>query len=150
MNNKFFCIFLMLGLVVYANAQNTITVAANGNGDSTTVQAAVDAAPDNAQTTLFIKNGTYAENVNIGSKNSSSSKRLSLIGESRDGTVITSSKGMAAGYTFDQTPAMRIYASDFYAENITFQNSSGKNGAQALAISVAGDRQTFYHCAFKG
>ena len=150
MNNKFFCIFLMLGLMVCANAQNVITVDASGNGDYTTVQAAVDAAPDNAETTIFIKNGTYAENVNIGSKNSSSSKRLSLIGESRDGTVITSSKGMASGLTFDQTPAMSIYASDFYAENITFQNSSGKNGAQALAIYVAGDRQTFNHCAFKG
>ena len=150
MNNRFFCIGLMLGLMVCANAQNVITVDASGNGDYTTVQAAVDAAPDNAETTIFIKNGTYAENVNIGSKNSSSSKRLSLIGESRDGTVITSSKGMASGLTFDQTPAMSIYASDFYAENITFQNSSGKNGAQALAIYVAGDRQTFNHCAFKG
>ena len=150
MNNKIFCICLMLGLVAGASAQNTITVDASGNGDYSTVQAAVDAAPENAETTIFIKNGTYAENVSIGSKSKSSTKRLSIIGESRDGTVISSSKGMAAGYTFDQTPAMSIYASDFYAENITFQNTTGKEGAQALAIYVAGDRQTFYHCAFKG
>ena len=150
MNNKIFCISLMLGLAIGAGAQNTITVDANGHGDYTAIQAAVDAAPDNAETTIYIKNGTYDENVNIGSKTSSSSKRLSLIGESRDGTVITSSKGMASGLTFDQTPAMSIYASDFYAENITFQNISGKSGGQALAIYVAGDRQTYYNCAFKG
>ncbi|MBP5570604.1 MAG: hypothetical protein J6X46_06260, partial [Prevotella sp.] len=150
MNKRNIFVSLTLALVIGANAQNTITVDASGNGDYTTVQAAVDAAPENAETTIYIKNGTYAENVNIGSKNSSSSKRLSLIGESLDGTVITSSKGMASGLTFDQTPAMSIYAADFYAENITFQNTSGKSGAQALAIYVAGDRQTFYHCAFKG
>ena len=94
MNNKLFCICLMLGLVAGASAQNTITVDASGNGDYATVQAAVDAAPDNAETTIFIKNGTYAENVNIGSKSKSSTKRLSIIGESRDGTVISSSKGL--------------------------------------------------------
>ena len=57
MNNRIFCISLMLGLVVYTLAQNTITVDASGNGDYTTVQAAVDAAPDNAETTIYIKNG---------------------------------------------------------------------------------------------
>ena len=31
MNNKFFCISLMLGLMVCANAQNVITVDASGN-----------------------------------------------------------------------------------------------------------------------
>lgn len=150
MNKKNFFIALVMGLTIGANAQNTITVDANGKGDYTTIQAAVDAAPDNAETTIYIKNGTYAENVNIGSKSSSSTKRLSLVGESRDATIITSAKGMASGLTFDQTPAMSIYASDFYAENITFQNTSGKSGGQALAIYVAGDRQTFYRCAFKG
>ncbi len=150
MNTRFFHIILMLGLAVSVQAQTTITVDANGKGDYTTIQAAVDAAPENGETTIYIKNGTYAENVNIGSKSNSSTKRLSLIGESQSGTVITSAKGMASGLAFDQTPAMSIYANDFYAENITFQNSSGKSGAQALAIYVAGDRQTFYRCAFRG
>ena len=150
MIKKIFCICLMMGLGIGVHAQNTITVDAAGGGDYTTVQAAIDAAPDNAATTIYVKNGTYAENVNIGSKSSSSTKRLSLIGESREGTVITSSKGMASGLSFDQTPALSVYASDFYAENITFQNTSGKSGAQALAIYVAGDRQTYYRCAFKG
>lgn len=40
-----------------------------------------------------------------------------------------------------------IYAPDFYAENITFENSAGRVG-QAVACFVSGDRAYFKNCRF--
>jgi pectinesterase len=42
-----------------------------------------------------------------------------------------------------------MYAPDFWAENITFQNSAGPVG-QAVAIFVSGDRAVFKNCRFLG
>ena len=42
-----------------------------------------------------------------------------------------------------------IYAPDFYAENITFENSSGPVG-QAVACFVSADRAFFKNCRFLG
>ena len=42
-----------------------------------------------------------------------------------------------------------IYAPDFYAENITFENSAGRVG-QAVACFVSGDRAYFKNLSFLG
>lgn len=42
-----------------------------------------------------------------------------------------------------------IYTPDFYAENITFENSSGPVG-QAVACFVSADRAYFKNCRFLG
>ena len=42
-----------------------------------------------------------------------------------------------------------IYAPDFYAENITFENTAGRVG-QAVACFVSADRAVFRHCRFLG
>lgn len=146
MKNRIISISMMLCAWTGVNAQNAITVDASGNGDYTSIQAAINAAPDNQETTIYVKNGTYDEQITV-----SAAKRLSLIGQSREQTIITSSKSMdGQGLDFDKTPAATINAQDFYAENITFRNTAGASGGRALAIYVAGDRQTYYNCAFLG
>lgn len=62
-------------------SENIITVGAGH--DYTTIQAAVDVAPDNS--IIYIMNGVYDEAVDI----KTSGKYLVLIGESRDGTILT-------------------------------------------------------------
>ena len=42
-----------------------------------------------------------------------------------------------------------IYAPDFYAENITFENTAGRVG-QAVACFIEGDRAYFKKCRFLG
>ena len=93
MNNKIFCISLMLGLMVCANAQNVITVDASGNGDYTTVQAAVDAVAEGTEATIYVKAGTYEGMVKVGTRQKPSTKKISLIGEGMDNTIITASNG---------------------------------------------------------
>ncbi|MCJ2556757.1 MAG: right-handed parallel beta-helix repeat-containing protein [Candidatus Thermoplasmatota archaeon] len=57
----------------------TLYVGGGGPGNHTTIQAAIDAA--NPGDTVYVFNGTYFENVVV-------NKTMSLIGESRDATII--------------------------------------------------------------
>ena len=134
-----------------AQAQRIITVAADGSGDYTTVQAAVDAADESQPTTIRVRAGVYEEQVNIGSKQQLSAKRISLIGDGAAETIITYGVGKNPNNTsIEKTAALAVYANDFYAQDITLRNTAGKSGGQALALFVAGDRQTFYRCNIRG
>ena len=127
-------------------------VAKDGSGDFLSVQEAINAVPDfrkNVRTTILVKRGVYKEKIVI----PASKINLSLIGE--DGSVLsyddyadklncfgekTGTSGSASCY---------IYAPDFYAENLTFENTSGPVG-QAVACFVSADRAYFKHCRFLG
>lgn len=130
------------------------TVAQDGSGDYTTVQEAVNAVPDKTRGIIYIRKGTYAEQLNIGTKDSHN-KWISLIGEDRDNVIITSDAYMSDGsdVTYDQTSAMNVYTDCFHAEDITFQNTSKTNhsdAGQALAVYTNGDAHTFTNCTLKG
>lgn len=120
----------------------------NGNGDFISVQAALNAVPNNQakRTLIFVKNGTYAEKVVL----SSTKINVSLIGENARNVILSwddnpTKNGMSSSdtYTFWADGA------GFYAENITFRNTSGNVG-QALAIKTTGDTMVFKNCRFLG
>ena len=150
MLRQILCLLLVLTIFGAAYGQQTLIVAQDGSGDFTTIQAAINAAPNGEKTTIHINEGIYAEQVMIGSKAAPSDKKISLIGDGIDKTIITSKAGMASGLRFDQTPALSVYAEDFYAEGLTLQNTAGRGGGQALALYVAGDRQAYYRCRIAG
>ena len=151
MRKTVFYLILTMTAALAAQAQTTLTVAQDGTGDFTTLQAAIDAAPDNAATTIRIRAGIYNERATIGTKQQSSTKRLSLIGDGATTTIISSDLGKNPNNTsIEKTAALAVYADDFYAEGITLRNTSGKAGGQALALFVSGDRQTFYRCHILG
>lgn len=126
-------------------------VAKDGSGDFTTVQGAVDASkafPDET-VTIFIKKGVYNEKVRVGSWNT----HLSLVGESRDSTIITygdyfKKVDRGPNSTF-LTATLTVEANDFEAKNLTIENSAGPVG-QALAVSVTGTRCLFENCRLLG
>jgi pectinesterase len=136
---------------LHAQDKQIITVSQDGSGDFTTIQTAIDAAkafPD-MRVTIFIKNGIYREKVTVPSCNT----RLSLIGESMTGTIITWDdhfKKMERGRnsTF-YTWTLKVEADDFMAENLTIENSAGPVG-QAVALHVEGDRCLFRNCRIVG
>jgi pectin methylesterase-like acyl-CoA thioesterase len=145
---KHIFIFILLFICTFANAQPfRFIVAVDGSGTHTTVQSAIDACPDNERSIIFVKNGNYPEQVSIGSKAAASLKKISIIGESTEGVVITNSafRSSANGLTFEDICTFKIYAKDFYAENITIQNTAGNVG-QAEALFSGDDRQTFKNC----
>ena len=127
-------------------------VAQDGSGDFFTVQEAINAVPDfrkNIRTTILVRKGTYKEKIII----PESKINISLIGE--DGAVLTNDDFASKKNVFGEnmgtsgSSSCYIYAPDFYAENITFENSSGPVG-QAVACFVSADRAFFKNCRFLG
>lgn len=132
--------------------QSDYVVAQDGSGDFFTVQEAINAVPDfrkNIRTTILVRKGTYKEKIII----PESKINISLIGE--DGAVLTydgfANKKNVFGENMGTSGSSGcyIYAPDFYAENITFENSSGPVG-QAVACFVSADRAFFKNCRFLG
>ena len=114
-------------------------VAQDGTGDFFTVQEAINAVPDfrkNVRTTILVRKGTYKEKIII----PESKINISLIGE--DGVVLTNDDFANKKNVFGEnmgtsgSSSCYIYAPDFYAENITFENSAGPVG-QAVACFVS-------------
>lgn len=131
-----------------------LKVAADGSEAFTKVQDAIDAVPDNSvdPTIIRIKDGVYREKVYV----SASKKQVSMIGESREGTIITNGDtastigpdGKVLGTSNSYT--LRAAGTDFTMENITIANSAGINDGQAVALYAEGDRGIYRNVKVTG
>ena len=148
----FFVLFIAYSLGYAQNdIQYKMVVAQDGSGNFTTIQAAVDAAKafPEKRITIYIKNGIYREKIRIPSCNN----LLSLVGEDAEKTIISwddyfNKIGRGRNSTFF-TYTFLIEANDFYAENLTIENTAGEVG-QAVALHVEGDRCVFKNCRLIG
>lgn len=141
----------------------SVVVAQDGSGDCSTLQAAINMAPNNGteRFIIYIKNGTYdTEKLIIPTEK----KNLVLVGEDREKTVISyhiydcdspdsENKCPAESWALwkDQRELIRtsatltIMTDDCLFENLTISNTAGPVG-QALAVTVRGDRIVFRDC----
>jgi pectin methylesterase-like acyl-CoA thioesterase len=151
----FFSIFLF-PIFLFSQTYD-YTVATDGSGDFTTLQAAIDACPNNVRKTIFVKAGTYQEKIMIGSHTQTSAKLLNIIGENAETTIITwdDYNGKSINYGGStvtsgtpQSATFTVNATDFYAENLTIQNTYTTK--QAVALYNVADRQTFKNCRIIG
>jgi len=147
---------------VASETRNDAVVAFDGSGTHTTVQAAIDAAPTTATAAkpfrILVKSGVYKEHVVV----TADKPFLQLQGEpglaaetviTMDTNVKTPVPGDASGKTLSaaDSATVLVQASDFTAENITFENTTTREQkVQALAFYVTGDRATFRRCRFLG
>lgn len=132
--------------------QYDFVVAADGSGDFATIQEAIDAVPafrKKHRTNILVRKGTYREKVIV----APCKINISLIGE--EGAVITYDDWAQRPNRFGEetstsgSATIYIYAPDFYAENITFENAAGPVG-QAVACLIGADRVSFRRCRFLG
>ncbi|MFA9389542.1 MAG: pectinesterase family protein [Prolixibacteraceae bacterium] len=148
-------IILLLALTLtsfsYAQAKYDMVVALDGSGDFTSLQAAINAtkAFPPQRITIFIKNGTYHEKVNVYSWNTD----LTLIGESAENTIISyddsfNKINLGRNSTF-HTWTMKVEANNFKAENLTIENTAGPVG-QAVALHVEADCCVFRNVKILG
>ena len=150
-------LFLLIALptTFFASGrQVTITVAQDGSGNYTTVQAAFDAVPLNNRkpVIIFIKKGSYKEKLHL----DSSKNFVTLLGEDKKNTMLTyddhTGKAAPDGSVINTMNSQTFYmkADDFRAENITFENSAGLTAGQAVAVRVQGNRSVFLNCRILG
>lgn len=143
-----FFALMILGLARTAPAD--VTVAADGSGDFTTVQAAIVSIPagDHPLITVFIKPGTYHEKIHINQSN------VHLVGTDAQSTILTfddfARKAGADGKELGTSGSfsVTIKGKDFEADNITFRNTAAprKTVGQAVALAVDSDRAVFRNC----
>ncbi|KAK9060542.1 hypothetical protein SSX86_021246 [Deinandra increscens subsp. villosa] len=121
-----------------------VVVAADGSGDFTTISAAVAAAPNRSSTryVIGIAAGVYRENVDI----PSNKRNLMFLGSGRSSTIITANRSVAGGTTTFNSATVAAVGAGFLASDITFQNSAGPSGQQAVALRVGSDLSAFYRC----
>lgn len=128
-----------------------ITVAKDGSGDFTSINAAIESCKSfpYKRITIYIKNGVYHEKVVIPAWNT----KISLIGQSKDSTIITYgdyfkkiNKGRNSTF---YTATLMVRGNDFCARNLTIINSAGPVG-QAIALALNADRCSIINCRILG
>lgn len=121
-----------------ANA-TAVTVAADGSGDFTTVQGAVDFAPASGtqRFVITVKKGTYTEMVYVGKP------MITVQGEDRNATVIQYADNNNFNTLTGNNRAMfSVDAPDFVLQTITLHNLTPKGGSQAEAFRANALRVT--------
>lgn len=129
-----------------------LTVAPDGSGDFTSIQAAVNAVPYGSDSvyTITIRKGVYRERLRV----AEGKDHIHLVGD--DGVRIT--YGLHTGLVLSpgdtistwNSASVTIDGYAFRATNITFGNDAPPGSGQAVAVEVSGDRAAFDHCRFLG
>jgi pectinesterase len=126
-----------------AAAQTVISVAADGSGDYTTVQEAVDAVPsgNSSEVTIQIAPGEYRGQVTV--PEDKPYVTFLGMGEQEDEVTIVESKNAGDWGTVGSATVV-VQGDDFHADNLTFANDFDENssdtGDQALAAYLDADR----------
>ncbi|KAK7392293.1 hypothetical protein VNO78_20727 [Psophocarpus tetragonolobus] len=128
-----------------------VVVSQDGSGNFTTINDAIDAAPNNTAADagyflIFINEGVYQEYVSI----AKTKKYLMLIGEGINRTIITGNHSVGDNFTTFNSATVAVVAQGFVAVNITFRNTAGPSKGQAVALRSGADMSTFYSCSFEG
>jgi pectinesterase len=137
---------LAAGLAGPADAATAITVAADGSGNFTTVQAAISAA--STGTVITIKPGTYRGQVSIPANRSG----ITLKGSTGTATdiVITGSTSVAAAGSANGSATVLNLAKDTTIQALTIANTYAAHDSQALALYAGGDRQFYRNVRLLG
>ncbi|MER7404141.1 pectinesterase family protein [Streptomyces sp. NPDC000070] len=135
-----------------AAAATTLTVAKDGSGQYTTVQAAVNAVPANnpSRVVIAVKPGTYRETVKVPSNKphvtiqgtGGSRKDTTIVYNNASGTP----KPGGGTYGTGGSATVAVEADDFQARNLTISNdfdeaaNQSLSGHQAVALRTAADK----------
>lgn len=146
-------LWLVFSIAHAQTGRYDFVVSKDSADDFLTVQEAINAVPDfrKNETRIFIRNGIYKEKLIL----PASKTNVTFIGERVEQTILTyddyASKKNRFGEEMGTTgsTSFYIFADEFKAENITFENSSGPVG-QAVAVRVDSDKVYFNNCRFIG
>ncbi|KAE8699719.1 putative pectinesterase/pectinesterase inhibitor 33 [Hibiscus syriacus] len=126
-----------------------IVVAQDGSGNYRTIKDAISAASKRSGSgryVIYVKAGTYRENVEIGSN----LKNIMMAGDGIGKTIITGSKSVGGGSTTFSSATFAVVGDGFIGRDITFRNTAGPRNQQAVALRSGSDLSVFYRCSFEG
>ncbi|XP_065859347.1 pectinesterase 2 [Euphorbia lathyris] len=125
-----------------------VVVAQDGSGNYKTISEAVLGAPKKGtkRYVIYIKAGTYKENVEVGK----SLTNLMFVGDGIGKTIVTGSKSVGGGTTTFRSATVAVVGDRFIARDMTFINTAGPQNHQAVALRSGADLSVFYKCSFQG
>lgn len=134
---------VLLTLATLARAAE-LMVAADGSAPFRTLQAALDAVPDDSaeRTVIRLGRGTYAELPVVGR----SKRNVTVRGEGRTITLIAAENN--ARLNPRRRELFTVEGDGFILEDVTLHNTTAKGGSQAEAIHVRADRCILRRCRF--
>ncbi|KAH7289727.1 hypothetical protein KP509_30G016400 [Ceratopteris richardii] len=125
-------------------------VAQDGTGRYATIKEALDAVPEDrsGRYVIYIKAGIYNEGpLNI----SKDLKDITLIGDGCNKTIITGNANVALlNYTTYRSATLGVQGDGFQARYITFRNTAGPYGHQAVALRINAKTAVLEGCCFEG
>lgn len=135
-----------LTTVLHFGNKDSLVVAQDGSGNFSTVQAAIDALPDDGGDVL-VEAGTYREVVTI------RKPHVHLHGDAASDpaktVIVYNNAGPTHGGTFNSS-TLFVEADDTTLDHLTVANDAGPHAGQAVALSVTADRAIFRHMRFLG
>ncbi|XP_073311256.1 pectinesterase 3 [Primulina huaijiensis] len=133
-------------LLQQSNPKPNVTVAKDGSGDVTTLNAAVARIPKKSKTrfVIYVKAGTYLENVVL----DKSYTNVMMYGDGKDVSIISGSKNFVDGTPTFSTATVGVAGQGFIARDIGFKNTAGPSKHQAVAFRSGSDQSVFYRCKF--
>ncbi|KAK7397016.1 hypothetical protein VNO78_18182 [Psophocarpus tetragonolobus] len=131
-----------------AHVTPNVVVAQDGSGQFKTVADAIASYPANNQGRyiIYVKAGIYDEYITV----PHSAKNILLYGDGPAKTIITGRKNFVDGVKTMQTATFANTADGFIAKALTFQNTAGAEGHQAVAFRNQGDTSAVVGCHILG
>ncbi|CAM8907229.1 unnamed protein product [Rhodiola kirilowii] len=125
-------------------------VAKDGSGTHTTINDAVSAMSKMGKNRpwrliVYVKAGVYNENVVI----ERDLKNVMFVGDGIDKTIVTGSKNVVDGFTTFNSATFGVSGDEFWARDMTFENTAGPQKHQAVALRVDSDLSVFYKCSMR-
>ncbi|KAJ8749596.1 hypothetical protein K2173_026245 [Erythroxylum novogranatense] len=130
-----------------ANATKyNLIVAKDGTGNFTSISEAVATAPNSSATrfVIYIKSGSYFENVEVETKKT----MIMFVGDGIGKTTVKASRNVVEGWTTFRSATVAVVGNGFIAKGITFENGAGPSKHQAVALRSGSDLSAFYKCSF--
>ncbi|KAL3648158.1 hypothetical protein CASFOL_009126 [Castilleja foliolosa] len=125
-----------------------VVVAKDGSGQFKTIGQAVAAYPANhhGRFIIHVKGGVYDEQVIVDKKK----PNIFIYGDGIDRTIVTGDKNFGKkGIKTMHTATFANEATGFVAQGITFKNTAGPEGHQAVAFRSLGDMSAIFDCSFE-
>ncbi|XAR58414.1 Pectinesterase [Bertholletia excelsa] len=132
------------------SVSDIVGVSQDGQANFTSINDAVQAAPDNSNADdgyflIYITAGVYNEYVSI-PKNK---KYLMMMGEGINQTIITGNHSFVDGWGTFNSSTFSVVGERFVGVGITFRNTAGPIKHQAVAVRNTANQSTFYNCSFE-
>ncbi|XP_065872378.1 pectinesterase-like [Euphorbia lathyris] len=124
------------------------TVAKDGSGDFKNIADALAKCPLSNQSAcvIHIKAGTYQEYLTVEKKQFN----VFMYGDGPGKTIITGSHSNSTGWKTMRSATFAALGTGFTAKSLTFENTAGPQGHQAVALRVQADQTAFFDCSIEG